>query len=268
MSLTPAEQLQQLSTGTLRVIEVLTDASNLTLRVSLDETGSAVYKPVSGERALHDFPAGSLAGREVASFLVSQAGGWDLVPPTVRRDGPLGPGAVQWWVEQDPQDADRPGAGLIEVFPAGAVPADWLPVLRARTEDGADVCIAHADDTALRSLAVLDVVLNNTDRKGSHLLRDTEGRLWAIDHGICLHEQDKVRTVLWGWAGQPIPDAERDRLHRLAGALDTGRLPTELAQLLDGAEVDAIRARVSTLLDQPTHPLPPTDRYPLPWPLW
>src|SRR5690606_34022823 len=173
--------------GLLTVEEVLGDASNLTVRVAVDGAGHAVYKPVSGERPLHDFPLGSLARREVAAYRVSALGGWDLVPRTVLRDGPLGPGALQQWVDRAPGGEDLPAGGLVAVVPPEELEPGWLPVVGARTEDGRPLLVVHADDPVLRSVTVLDAVLNNADRKASHLLRDASGRLWGIDHGLCLH---------------------------------------------------------------------------------
>lgn len=251
--------------GLLTVEEVLGDASNLTVRVAVDGAGHAVYKPVSGERPLHDFPLGSLARREVAAYRVSALGGWDLVPRTVLRDGPLGPGALQQWVDRAPGEEDLPAGGLVAVVPPEELEPGWLPVVGARTEDGRPLLVVHADDPVLRSVTVLDAVLNNADRKASHLLRDASGRLWGIDHGLCLHEEDKLRTVFWRWAGDPLPEPELARLRRLRAALGG---PADWEGLLTPAEHRALVERVDRLLADGRHPLPPRDRYPLPWPLW
>lgn len=248
----------------LTVEEVLHDASNLTVRVRVGTAGTAVYKPVAGERPLHDFPLGSLAGREVAAYRLSHLGGWDLVPTTLLREGPLGPGAVQAWVDQ-PEDEQVPASGLVDIVAPGEVGPGWLPVVQARGEDGRPLLVVHADDPVLRSVTVLDAVLNNADRKASHLLRDRSGRLWGIDHGLCLHEEDKLRTVFWGWAGERLPEADVQRLERLREAL-TGESLQE--GLLTEPEARALARRIDTLLGTGRHPLPPRDRYPLPWPLW
>lgn len=250
----------------LTVVEVLGEASNLTVRARVGADGAAVYKPVSGERPLHDFPPGSLARREVAAYRVSALGGWDLVPRTVLRGGPLGPGAVQRWVDQVAGEEELPAGGLVAVVGPEELERGWLPVLRARTEDGRPLLVVHADDPVLRSVTVLDAVLNNADRKASHLLRDRAGRIWGIDHGLCLHEEDKLRTVFWGWAGEPVPEQELDRLGRLRTALADG--PGPWVGLLTASEFQALVLRVESLLESGRHPAPPEDRYPLPWPLW
>lgn len=256
----------------LEVEGVLRDASNLTLKVRLGEedgpAGAAVYKPVRGERPLHDFPTGTLAGREVAAYLVSAAGGWDLVPPTVLRDGPLGTGSLQWWIDQPPEAAAAPGGGYLEVVTPEDLQPGWRPVLQAESPDGDPLLVVHADDAALASLAVLDAVLNNADRKGSHLLRAPEDRLWGVDHGVSLHVEDKLRTVLWGWAGEPLPETELAALRRLQDMLDLPAWRADLLELIAEEEVRAIGERVTELLTAGTFPVPPVERYPLPWPLW
>lgn len=239
------------------------DASNIALRVWVGtDRIRAIYKPVRGERDLWDFPDGTLAGRERATYLVATAGGWPHIPETVLRDGPLGTGSVQRWV--GPLTPE--GSELIRVDPEGELPDGALPIVGVELEDGTPMVVSHADDSRLASLAVLDLVLNNTDRKASHLIEDDD-RLWAIDHGVTLHADPKVRTVLWGWAGTELPAGEVDRLGRLHAALDAD-LPTELAPLLTTAEVAALRDRVAVLLAEGVFPLPSGDRYPLPWPLW
>lgn len=268
--------LALLGTLALEPVGVLTEASNLTMLVDLvdpDTDGSAtghqaVYKPVRGERPLTDFPAGTLAAREVAAYLVSKAGGWDLVPPTLLREGPLGPGSVQWWVRQTTERLADPSAGLVEVLPPDRLGPGWLGVVSGTGAHGEEVVVAHADDPELRSMAVLDAVLTNADRKAAHLTRDVAGRLRGFDHGLCLHVDDKLRTVLWGWAGEPLRDEDRTALGRLQDALDDPPTSAALAALLAPEEVDALAGRTEELLASGTMPLPPGGRYPLPWPLW
>lgn len=273
-ALPDGEALERLGRAEVVPVGVLTQASNLTLLAELHEGGEptghrAVYKPVSGEQPLRDFPPGTLAGREAAAYLVSSAAGLDVVPPTVLRDGPLGPGSVQWWVEQDAARLADPAGGLVEVLAPHELTESWLPVVSGETEEGAPVVVAHADDPALRMMAVLDVVLNNADRKAAHLTRGLDGRLRGFDHGLCLHTDDKLRTVLWGWAGQSLTGPEEEALALLDVALAPGgALAAPLADLLAEAEVDALRARVGALLAAGELPAPPDDRYPLPWPLW
>jgi uncharacterized repeat protein (TIGR03843 family) len=253
----------------MHVEGVLTEASNLTLRVRFEEpdgtVGSrrAVYKPVRGERPLRDFPSRTLARREVTAYLVSVWGGWDVVPATVLRDGPLGPGSVQVWVDAD--EHDDPFAGeLVALVGPDELGSGWRPVVEAQGRHGEPLVVAHEDDPDLAGVAVLDAVLNNADRKAAHLARDRSGAVWGFDHGLCGHHHPKLRTVLWGWAGEPLPDREVARLHRLTTGLDTDRL----CELLSDLEVAALLARAEGLLAEGTFPLPPVERYPLPWPLW
>ncbi len=282
MSHDPAQEqarLTLLTEAELEIEGVLTEASNLTVRTWLGEAAGpaerprAVYKPVRGTAPLRDFDARTLAAREVSAYRVSQAGGWHLVPPTVLRDGPLGIGSVQWWIEDSRADA-QPGGRLLDVVRRHELPDGWLPVVAAEDEEGRPVVVAHADREDLASLAVLDVVLNNADRKGGHVTLDTEGRMWAFDHGLTLHEQDKLRTVLWGWAGDPLPETDVAHLQVLADRLGEpgeepgGGLARELTSLLGGAEVEVLVSRVEQLLADGTFPMPPADRYPLPWPVW
>ena len=180
----------------------LVDASNATLFGTANADGvelKCVYKPVRGERPLWDFPDGTLAGREVATFLISEAAGFDVVPHTVLRDGPFGPGMVQVWVDTEDERE------LVDVCPPAEVPTGWIGVLRARGERGRPAVLVHADTPALRRMAAFDVVVNNADRKGGHVLAGTDGHLYGVDHGLTLHVEDKLRTVLWGWVGQPLP---------------------------------------------------------------
>ncbi|EHK87540.1 Phosphatidylinositol 3- and 4-kinase [Saccharomonospora azurea SZMC 14600] len=252
-----------LTHGTLDVEGRLVDASNLTLFCTLELDGvsaHAVYKPVSGERPLWDFPDGTLAGREAATYLISAASGLGHVPPTVLRDGPFGEGMVQLWI--DTTDTD-----LVEVCPADAVPDGWRVVLHAHDADGRPAVLAHADHPGVRELAALDVVVNNTDRKGGHVLHGVDGRVYGIDHGVCLHSDPKLRTVLWGWIGQPLPDDVEDKLGKLRVDLD-GDLGAALAEHLTGEEIRAVADRCDALLADGTFPAPGEDWRALPWPLF
>lgn len=267
------EALDLLRAATIEPVGVLTQASNLTLLVDLqDASGTAtghraVYKPSRGERPLRDFPQGTLAAREVAAYLVSREGGFEIVPPTVLRDGPLGQGSLQWWVDQDPERLADPSGGLVEVLGPGDLRPGWLPVVSGSDEEGHEVVVAHADDPRLRRMAVLDALLSNADRKAAHLTLDPSGRLRGFDHGLSLHVEDKLRTVLWGWAGQPLAADEMECVQAVLQRLD-GELGAELAQLLSASEVGALRARGLALAESGAFPYPPGDRYPLPWPLW
>ncbi len=255
--------LELLRRGTLELEGRLVDASNTTLRaeITLDGlTRRCVYKPVRGERPLWDFPDGTLAGREVSAFLVSQATGWGLVPPTVLRDGPLGTGACQLWIDE-PEDA----TALIGFVPAYDVPEGWIPVANARDEEGDAYALAHADDPRLARLAVLDAVINNADRKGGHVLYAPDGRIHGVDHGISFHVENKLRTVLWGWTGKPVPAEAVTVLERLRAELE-GSLGEALEEHLMVAEVQQTRQRVRRLLRRGSYPQPPKDWPAVPWP--
>jgi uncharacterized repeat protein (TIGR03843 family) len=252
-----------LTRGSMELEGRLVDASNTTLRaeISLDGvTRRCVYKPVAGERPLWDFPEGTLAGREVAAYLVSHATGWDLVPPTILRDGPLGPGACQLWIDE-PDDAEA----LIGFVPAYDVPPGWLAVANARDEDGDAYALAHADDPRLSRLALLDAVINNADRKGGHVLYAPGGHIYGVDHGVSFHVDNKLRTVLWGWTGKAIPADSLETLTALGAALD-GALAETLEEHLTISEVQHVRLRVRRLLRAGRFPKPPQDWPAMPWP--
>ena len=257
-----AAALEALRHGEITVRGRLVEASNATLFCELvagrTET-RCVYKPVAGERPLWDFPDGTLAGREVAAYLVSEATGWGVVPPTVLREGPFGPGMCQLWVETDP------AVRLVDVLPPGAVPEGWCHVLDALGAAGEPVVLAHADDLRLRRMSVLDVVLNNADRKGGHVIPGPDGVVRGVDHGVCFHVDTKLRTVLWGWAGSDLTAVERATLEQLAGALD-GPLGTELLEFVSRREVSAARRRVQGLLSAGHLPYPGDGWPAIPWP--
>jgi uncharacterized repeat protein (TIGR03843 family) len=233
-----ADALDLLACGSLEVEGRLVVASNATLYCTVRDGGreaACVYKPVAGERPLWDFPAGSLAGREVSAYLVSVAADWHLVPPTVFRDGPFGPGMCQLWIEPDET-------------------VDVIALARSN------------DHPALRQMAVFDAVVNNADRKIGHLLPDRDGRLYGCDHGVCFGEDYKLRTVLWQWRGRSLPETAVEALHRLQQALAEDELRAQLSRWLSPAELDATRQRVDLLLQQRIHPFPPEDWPAVPWP--
>lgn len=259
----PPTALHLLREGALTVHGRLTDASNAALycSITLDgRTAQAVYKPVAGERPLWDFPDGTLAGREVAAYELAAATGWAPVPPTVLRDGPHGPGMVQLWVEPDPD-----AAPLLALQDPQGPEEGWLPIVHAEVGEGRTALLVHPDDPRLRRLAVLDAVLNNADRKGGHLIPAADGRIYGIDHGVTFNAEGKLRTLLWGWAGQPLPDEALEVLAALAGQLD-GALGERLAPHLTAAELAALRARVDGLRATGLHPLPSEDWPSIPWP--
>jgi uncharacterized repeat protein (TIGR03843 family) len=257
-----ARALTLLRNGDISVEGRLVDASNATLFCQICHDGvdaTCVYKPVAGERGLWDFPDGTLAGREVASHLVSEATGWGVVPPTVLREGPFGPGMVQLWVETDPD------VELVDVVAPNALPTGWLRVFDALGSGGQPVVLAHADDDRLRRMAVLDVVLNNADRKGGHVLPLPDGTVHGVDHGVTFHVETKLRTVLWGWAGEPLRDTELEVLQQLASQLD-GELGTALDSLLTRAEVRATQRRIDRLITDAHLPFPDEGWPAIPWP--
>ncbi|MBF0745327.1 SCO1664 family protein [Micrococcus yunnanensis] len=251
----------ELVAGELTLTGRITTASNATFLGAIGDT-PVVYKPVAGEAPLWDFPAGTLARREVAASLVSEALGWDIVPRTWLRDGPFGEGMVQLWQEQDPeQDA-------VDLFPAEQVPAaGWLTILEGETEDGNRLVLAHEDSAALRRMAVFDVIVNNADRKGAHILAMPGGHRYGVDHGLTFHVQDKLRTVLWGWLGEALRDEERDGVARVLDGLD-GELGRGLAELLSAEEVEALAERCVGLLDDGIFPAPSGLTPAVPWPLF
>jgi uncharacterized repeat protein (TIGR03843 family) len=257
------DALELLRHGQIEIEGRLVDASNTTLRAEITLHGltrRCVYKPVRGERPLWDFPDGTLAGREVSAYLVSQALGWDVVPPTILRDGPLGPGALQLWIDE-PEDAES----LIGFVPAFDVPPGWLPVANARDDQGDAFALAHADDPRLARLAVFDAIINNADRKGGHVLYPGTGAIHGVDHGVSFHVDNKLRTVLWGWTGRPLPAEAIQALPAFTACLGSS-LAAALEGHLTNAEVQHIRLRVKRLLRVGRFPKPPQDWPAIPWP--
>lgn len=263
----PAEHV--LAAGELTLVGRIVHASNATLVCDATVDGVSVrcvYKPIRGEQPLWDFPDGTLAGREVASYLISEELGWGVIPRTVLRDGPFGPGMVQRWIEtpdRRPESGGQPD--LIDICPRDEVPPGWLEVLRAVDDRGDEVALIHADDPRLQRMAVLDVLLNNADRKGGHALEGLDGSVYGVDHGICLHEEYKLRTVLWGWAGKPVADDLMTDVETFAVRLAGDELPATLAEHITLGEIEALRERAKVLLAAPVMPRPSGAR-PIPWP--
>ncbi|MFE7759547.1 SCO1664 family protein [Streptomyces sp. NPDC057429] len=279
-SLTEAGLRTLLAEGELTVLGQVRGASNAVLYCTVVHQGeerACVYKPVAGEQPLWDFPDGTLAQREVAAYEISESTGWGLVPPTVLREGPYGQGMCQLWIEADEPDepdeaADGP-AGAYGLPPLLALVEDgepgdgWKAVGFAEVGEGRTALLVHADDPRLRRLAVLDAVINNGDRKGGHLLPAPGGRLYGIDHGVTFNADDKLRTLLWGWAGEPLTAEAVEVLDRLSAGLEPGTvLATRLAELITTAELDALRARVAGLREAGRHPQPSGEWPAIPWP--
>ncbi|MFE4450491.1 SCO1664 family protein [Streptomyces sp. NPDC056796] len=277
--LTEAGLRTLLAEGELTVLGRVRGASNAVLYCTVAHQGeerTCVYKPVAGEQPLWDFPDGTLAQREVAAYEISEATGWGLVPPTVLREGPYGQGMCQLWIEEpDPEpgsggDGDPSPYGLppLLALVEDEEPGDgWKAVGFAEVGEGRTALLVHADDPRLRRLAVLDAVINNGDRKGGHLLSAPGGRLYGIDHGVTFHADDKLRTLLWGWAGEPLTAEAAEVLGRLSAGLEPGAgLATRLAQLITTAELDALRGRVENLRATGRHPQPSGEWPSIPWP--
>lgn len=214
------------------VVGRFVDASNATLLATTATGEKVVYKPTAGERPLWDFAVETLAAREVLAYEVAQAMGESIVPETVLGKGPYGPGAIQRYVDIDPE---------------------FDPVAEVQAGSG-----------RLWPFAVLDLVTNNADRKLGHFISDGQ-QLFGIDHGLTFHPEDKLRTVLWGFSERPVPPGQVEALRLLAGALGDG-LGERVENLLGAEERTALQDRTERLLENPVHPLPPTDRHPLPWP--
>jgi uncharacterized repeat protein (TIGR03843 family) len=255
----PAPELEpDLDGGELVLEGRIMPASNATFLGSIEGT-KVVYKPISGERPLWDFPVGTLADREVATYLVSEAFGWNVVPRTWLRDGPHGPGMVQLWQDIDP---DQVAVTLVE---EGEVPEGWRHVFDG--VDGRDlpVSLVHEDSEPLRRMAVFDVVVNNADRKGGHVLEMPDGHRHGVDHGICFHVEHKLRTVLWGWLGEPIPAEDLAVVHRVGSQL-SGALGEALARHLTDEEIAACATRARRLVDRAVMPAPRGQAPAIPWP--
>jgi uncharacterized repeat protein (TIGR03843 family) len=247
--------------GAMELTGRITTASNATFLGAVDDV-VVVYKPVAGEQPLWDFPDGDLASREAAAYLVSEAFGWDVVPRTWLRDGPLGPGMVQLWQDIDPdQDA-------VDLVPADAVPDEgWREVLDGEDEHDRPVVLVHEDTPALRRMAVFDVVVNNADRKGAHVLAMPGGHRHGVDHGLTFHVEHKLRTVLWGWVGEELTADELAGVERVRAAID-GPLGAALAPLLTDTEIATLARRCDRLRSSGVFPAPRGRMPAVPWPLF
>lgn len=234
-------------------------ASNATFVGTIGDV-AVVYKPVAGERPLWDFPDGNLAQREAAAYVISESFGWNVVPHTWLRDGPHGIGMVQLWQEPDPdQDA-------VTLAAAGDMPAEgWCHVLDGIDGKDRPVSLIHEDSPELRRMAVFDIVVNNADRKGGHVLAMVDGHRHGIDHGLTFHTEHKLRTVLWGWRGQDLRADELEGVERVRSAL-TGKLRNTLGALLTGPENAALAARCDLLLQEARFPAPQGEMPAVPWP--
>ena len=228
------DKFELLSTGDLKVTGRLVDASNATLYATVthgEQSMTCIYKPIAGERPLWDFPDGALAYREYAAYLLSNILGFNLVPLTILRDGPYGSGMVQEWIDID------------ESIDLGSY--------------------FSSDNSKLRSMALFDAIINNTDRKIGHLLPTASGELFGCDHGVTFHSENKLRTVLWQWAGDPLTQAEIEILQRAKNAIDK---EIDLSAYLTANELSALSLRIDLLISTGTMPTPNPDWPAVPWP--
>jgi len=236
-----AHVIETLREAEIRDLQLIYDSSNYVFLATLEHpergAGLGIYKPAAGEQPLHDFPYGTLHHREIAAYECSKLLGWDLVPPTVERDGPQGIGSMQLFIEHNP--------------------AEHYFALRQQPQ--------YREQ--LVRLAAFDLVANNADRKGGHILLDPLGKLWGIDNALCFHRVDKLRTVVWDFAGTELPQALLAELERLRDCLAARDEDVRaLQRWLDGAEIDALVQRCDRLLSHPVLP----EMYPwrcVPWPL-
>jgi hypothetical protein len=219
-----------LDSGELEIIGRLVDASNASLLCKLPDGRQAIYKPIAGERPLWDFPDGNLASREVAAFYLSEVGDFNLVPRTVLREGPFGVGAVQEWIDV--------------------------------SEDEDVIEIAQSQDSQIRKLALFDVVINNADRKFGHILLTSDGVIFGCDHGVSLHEEGKLRTVIWQFTEMELTQTELEQISNLTTAINREYLKS----LLSNTEIDALFARLAKLLEDRRFPSPNPNWPAVPWP--
>lgn len=231
-----SEILEVLTKGTLIVTGRLIDASNATLLAECsyeDIKVKCIYKPIAGERPLWDFPDGNLASREFAAFLISKHAGFNVVPLTILREGPFGFGMVQEWINIDTS------VDLASFF--------------------------SSDDARLRKMALFDAVINNTDRKIGHLLPHVDGIVYGCDHGVTFHQENKLRTVLWQWAGSAISEIEEETLLSLLSEIKSNRIDN-LSELITESEMRALILRIEDLLTTKSFPLPSQEWPAIPWP--
>ncbi len=239
--------------GSLEVFGRLTEASNATFLTRDEAEVLWVYKPVVGEAPLWDFPRGTLSRREVAAYELSEVLGLHVVPRTLWHDGPAGEGSVQTWIDGKISD-------LVNLLRPEQLDETWLPVVAGVDERNRPIVLAHRDDTQLRVMCLFDLIINNSDRKGGHIIADGE-RILGVDHGVSMHVEDKFRTVLWGFAGAPLSEHEEAILRRVP----------ELAGPPEGLsepEWNAMAQRVESLLSEGVFPGPSNQWPAIPWPAW
>ena len=238
-----------------KILGQLSNASNSTLLVECADN-RYIYKPVRGERPLWDFPDQTLFRRERAAFVFSALLGWDIVPHTQIAEGPLGIGSFQEWINGE--------VNTVDIFQPNSIPEMWLAITRGIDEQGNEVVLAHENSEQLARLAVFDTLINNADRKAGHIITDSNGKVWAIDHGVTFNEENKLRTVLWGWMNQSISSDLLETIQSTKNEI----AKSELTELLSEAEVRQLYSRIDILLATKSFPEPDPNWPPVPWPIF
>lgn len=264
---TAADLALALRNAPLEIVGYLVDSSNGAFVASVSDAGhqhQVVYKPLSGERPLWDFPNASLGRREVAAYQLAKFLGWHQVPVTVwRDDGPAGPGMCQLWVDGDEPD------DFISLFTPDDVPSDWIAILAGSDAAGEPVALAHSSAECLQRLTIFDYLANNADRKAGHIIAHglpTAREISAIDHGLTFHQEPKLRTVLWGFSGQPLPTAIRADLSDFLGEFPA--FAQSVAEYLEPELIEAVRTRARIVAQQGTFPIPEGPGPAVPWPIF
>lgn len=258
-----AEIEQRLSQENFEPIGRITTASNVAILMQSeikDGTIRAIFKPENGIRPLWDFPKNDLIERELSSYLLSKASNLSFIPPSVLREiKPFGKGLLQLWIE----DAE---VSAVQIFEAGQITSDFSKVFPAIDSTGNEVEIASLNNNWIDDLTIFDAVINNSDRKGSHILTDELGRMWAIDHGVCWHEDLKLRTVLWAKAGIALSTEALQLLTKIE--LSLGELESDLAELISKREIEAANKRIEDLRREGKFPIPNPNWPAVPWPVF
>ena len=253
--------LESFIDGELKIVGQLRDASNQTFYCTDASDKEFVYKPAAGEAPLWDFPEGTLTGRELVAAAIDSMLGWSLIPTTKWiEQGPLGPGMIQEWIDES--DESRP----VNVFALDHIPEGWLGILSAQDAQGNPLVLAHENSETLRKVAAFDAVVNNADRKAGHIMGTANGHVWVIDHGVCFHHEDKLRTVLWGWVDQELGGDLVSGLITLRSTL--GNWHESIDNFLLEHESVALRARLDRLIAEGKFPLPSQDWPAIPWPVF
>jgi uncharacterized repeat protein (TIGR03843 family) len=252
-----------LQNGEIHIEGLIPDSSNGALQVSIKSDNiilKAIIKPEATIRPLWDFPERDLNNREYATYLLSSELGLDFVPPTVLREiEGIGPTLIQKWIEEIENDS-------IIVKNPKDIPKEYLKVLEGYDELNKLICLAHADSVFLRNLAIFDLVINNADRKGGHIIKDTTNNFWAIDHGVSWHEEEKIRTILWGWIGNELSNYDLLIIEKSNKILH--RWLAEDFEYLTQFELKAAINRCEKLMSNKVFPQPSKEWPAVPWPIF